>query len=133
MAVMQRSRGWASGLVRHVSGPTLTFDLPAETAALRLEPEWKVSGHGARTLAKYPDTRIVLEAMRGGTSFSPNGPSERLTVHCLSGHLRIRHPDQRATDLHAGGLCALDRFMVDKVEAVTDCACLVTVSWPPPA
>jgi hypothetical protein len=133
MAVAQKSRGWANVDERALSAPTLAFDLEAELAALRKEPEWKAKGQNARTLAKYPDTRIVLEVMRKGTRFSPNGPAERLTVQCLSGRVRVHHPDRRTTDVRAGGLCTVDRFMVTEVEAMADSSCLLTVSWPPGA
>jgi hypothetical protein len=133
MAVAQRSRGWATGLERALAAPALAFDLEAELAALKKEPEWKARGRNARTLAKYPDTRIVLELMRKGTRFAPNGPSERLTIQCLTGRVRVHHPDKRTTEVRAGGLCTLDRFMVTEVEAMQESGCLLTVSWPPGA
>jgi hypothetical protein len=117
-------------LSRPLHGPSLAFDLSAEAAAMRGELEWREHGRTARTLAKYPDTRLVLEVMRKGTRFTPNGPSERIAVHCLAGRVRVHLPDGHVVEVGGGALCALDRYMTIEVEALEDSTCLLTVSWP---
>lgn len=120
-------------LERPLHGPALDFRLDDELAALRREPAYREHGRAARTLAKYTETRLVLEAMRAGARFSPNGPSERITLQCLSGHVRVHLPDFHALDVTGGGLCTLDRYMAIEVEAVEESGCLLTVAWPPAA
>jgi hypothetical protein len=120
-------------LERPLHGPALSFRLADEAAALRAEAGYREHGRAARTLAKYAETRVVLEAMRAGTRFAPNGPSERLAVHCLEGRVRVHLPDFRRVEVEAGGLCTLDRYMAIEVEALADSACLLTVAWPPAA
>ncbi len=117
-------------LERPLHGPALTFHLAEELAALRREPGYREQGRAARTLAKYDETRVVLEAMRSGTRFAPNGPSERLAVQCVDGHLRVHLPDFHTVELPAGALCTLDRYMAIEVEAVGESGCLLTVAWP---
>jgi hypothetical protein len=133
MAVAQKKTVVRPSLARPLHGPTLTFDLDAEVEALRREAEWRTAGRNARTLAKYPDTRIVLEVMRKGTRFAPNGPCERLTLQCLHGGVRVHLPTGRHVDVKAGSLCTLDRYMANQIEALADAACLLWVSWPPSA
>ncbi|HET9553518.1 MAG TPA: hypothetical protein VFP50_11165 [Anaeromyxobacteraceae bacterium] len=133
MAVAQKKVLVRSSLARPLHGPTLAFDLDAEVEALRKEAEWRATGRNARTLAKYPDTRIVLEVMKKGTRFAPNGPSERLTLQCLHGRVRVHVPTGRHVEVKAGALCTLDRFMANQIEALADSACLLFVSWPPSA
>jgi hypothetical protein len=122
-----------SSLGRPLHGPTLAFRLEDELAALRREPGYREHGRAARTLAKYSETRLVLEAMRAGARFSPNGPSEQMTLHCLTGHVRVHLPDFHTLDVTGGGLCTLDRYMAVEVEAVEESGCLLTVAWPPEA
>ncbi len=120
-------------LERPLQGPTLSFRLADEVAVLRAEAGYRSHGRAARTLAKYAEARVVLEAMRAGTRFAPNGPSERLMLQCLEGRVRIHLPDFHRVEVEAGGLCTLDRYMAIEVEALADAACLLTVAWPPAA
>jgi hypothetical protein len=102
----------------------------AEISALKREPAWQDHGRNARTLAKYPDARFVLEVMRPGTRFAPGGPGERIAVHCLAGRVRVHLPDGGTEEVSGGTLCTLDRFMAIEIEAVQESACLLTVAWP---
>jgi hypothetical protein len=48
--------------------PLLQIDLERELQQLRQEDSWKrETGRSSKTLAKYPDFRIVLILMKGGT------------------------------------------------------------------
>ena len=116
-------------LERPLSGPSLEFDLEAELARLRSEDTWRRNGHNAQTLAKYPDVRIVLGCARAGTRMSTHEPNERLTVQCLSGHVRI-YAGGKAMDVKAGHLAVIDKALAHDIEAVKDSAFLLSVSWP---
>jgi quercetin dioxygenase-like cupin family protein len=50
-------------------------------------------------------------------------------VHTLSGHIRLRLP-QQVVDLPAGHLLTLDRSVPHDVEAREESAFLLTLSWP---
>lgn len=116
-------------LERALSGPCLEFDLEAELARLRAEDTYRRNGHNARTLVKHPDIRIVLGCARAGTRISTREPNERLTIHCLSGLVRV-YAGGRAVDLSAGHLAVADKAMAQDIEAATDSAFLLSVSWP---
>jgi hypothetical protein len=48
--------------------PLLQIDLDRELQQLRREESWqRATGPSSKTLAKYPDFRIVLILMKGGT------------------------------------------------------------------
>ena len=46
-------------------GPLLEFDLDREIELLRAEQPWQAD-HTSKTLAKYPDLRVVLIGMKKG-------------------------------------------------------------------
>ena len=51
-----------------LAGPLLQIDLERELQQLRREDSWqRETGRGSKTLAKYPDFRIVLILMKSGT------------------------------------------------------------------
>lgn len=116
-------------LERALSGPCLEFDLEADLARLRAEGTYRRTGHNARTLAKYPDVRIVLGCARAGTRISTREPNERLTIQCLSGLVRV-YAGGKAMELKAGHLAVADKTMAHDIEAVADSAFLLSVSWP---
>jgi len=116
-------------LERPLSGPALSFDLPFETALLREEPEWAARGHNARTLAKYPDTRIVLAVMKRGVRIYTHETDERMTIHLLGGRIRVWLPYGESIEVGAGNLATLDRAVAHEIEAVEEAAFLLTVTW----
>lgn len=117
-------------LERPLAGPCLAFDLPFEVARLRAEDTYLRTGHNGRTLAKFPDTRVVLTVLRAGSRMRTHETGERLAVQPVIGRIRLWLPYGGNEDLGSGGLAVLDREMSHEVEALDDCAFLLTVSWP---
>ena len=63
--------------------PLLQIDLDRELQQLRQEDSWqREAGRSSKTLAKYPDFRIVLILMKGGT---------RMRQHRAEGRVSIQH------------------------------------------
>ena len=116
----QHRRPHAGGM----SGPFLELDLLREVAQLRQEPEWG-SGQNARTLVKYDDLRVVLTTLAAGARLPGHSTRGRITIHALSGHLRVR-TTERTFDLPAGRLLALDQDVPHDVEALEESAFLLT-------
>jgi quercetin dioxygenase-like cupin family protein len=113
-----------------LSKPLLQFDLASELKRLHSEESWlQATGRSSKTLAKYPDLRIVLIAMKSNTRMQGHTAAARISVHTLSGHIRLRRPEQ-VVDLPAGHLLTLDRSVPHDVEATEDSAFLLTLSWP---
>ena len=53
----------------------------------------------------------------------------RISVHVLSGHIRLRAAGRTFT-LRSGGLLALDHEIPHDVEALEESAFLLTIAWP---
>jgi quercetin dioxygenase-like cupin family protein len=113
-----------------MASPFLEFDLAAEVDRLRLESTWH-AGQNSRTLIKYDDFRVVLTAVRSGTHISEHRTDGRISIHMLSGHLRLNAVG-RAFDLRPGSLVALDQGESHALEALEDSTFLLTIAWPRP-
>ena len=78
---------------------------------------------------KHPDFRIVLIALKKGEHIDEHKTDARISIHTLSGHVKLQLPKQ-AIDLPAGSLLALDRTLEHGLEALEESAILLTISWP---
>ena len=107
----------------------MLFDLARETDGLRNESPWPQHGRNALTLVKYPDFRIVYMLMKPGTRLQEHHANGRISVHTLSGHVRL-HLAGQTVDLPAGHLLALERQVEHDVEAIEESAVLLTLAWP---
>jgi len=111
--------------------PRLQFDLNSELRQLHEDESWKQpAGRSSKTLVKHQDMRIVLIAMKPGTRMHEHTAAARISVHTLSGHIRLHLPGQ-VVELPAGHLLALDECLPHDVEAAEESAFLLTLSWPP--
>jgi quercetin dioxygenase-like cupin family protein len=114
-----------------LSESVLQFNLASEFAQLKRDESWlPPTGRSSKTLAKYPDLRIVLIAMKANTRMHEHTAAGRISVHSLYGHIHVHLPKQ-VVDLPAGHLLALDQCVPHDVEASEDSAFLLTLSWPP--
>jgi quercetin dioxygenase-like cupin family protein len=110
--------------------PLLQFDLRKEIRQLRREDSWqRETGRSSKTLAKYPDFRIILVLMKANTQMNEHRAEGRISIHHLLGKICIHLPDQKV-NLAVGQLLVLDCGMVHNVEALKESAFLLTVSWP---
>ena len=114
-----------------LSRPLLQFDLTSELDQLHQDESWlQAAGRSSKTLVKHPDLRIVLIAMKANTRMHEHTAAARISVHTLSGHIRLHLPEQ-VVELPAGHLLALDECVTHDVEAAEDSSFLLTLSWPP--
>ena len=118
----------AARAIEPTGGPYLSFDLLQQTEELRRESYWQ-SGRNSKTLVKYPDFRIVLNAIKKNTRIAEHHADGRISVQTISGHIRM-HAGGREFDLHPGQMLVLDRGMRHDVEALEDSAFLLTIAWP---
>ena len=114
---------------RPLDGPHLSFDLGSELDRLKREAPWRERGHNAITLAKYPDLRFVLMALRAGARMTTHEPDERVSLQVLGGRVRVA-VGGREVEVQAGQLLAMDRAQAHQVEALEESALLLTLSWP---
>jgi quercetin dioxygenase-like cupin family protein len=109
-------------------GPLLKFNLEEEMQQLRSEGRWQ-SGHTAKTLAKYPDFRVVLVVMKTGGRLEKHRTEGRISVHALAGSINFSTAEQ-SVQISAGQMLTLEREIPHDVEAITDSAFLLTIAWP---
>jgi quercetin dioxygenase-like cupin family protein len=118
---------------RQIDGPFISLDLPFEIAQLVADRAYEEEGHAGRTLAKYPDLRVVLEAMSPETRLRIHETAERMTVQVISGVLRVWLEYGDNYDLAEGSFAAIDAARVHEIECLEPCAFLLTLAWPPAA
>lgn len=138
MATFQTATpGWfvrpAPGAVRihldHLQDPIGHFDLPAIERELRLDVAMPSEGQSAVTLVKYPDLRVVLIALRKGGRLVQGRTEARISLQTLRGHLELHIPEG-PLDIPAGHLVTLEGGMEFGIQALTESALLLTLSWP---
>ena len=109
--------------------PLLQIDLERELQQLRREDSWeRETGRSSKTLAKYPDFRIVLILMKSGTRMRQHRAEGRISIQDLKGQVCIHLPD-RKVNVSAGQLLVLDCGVLHDVEALEESALLLTISW----
>jgi hypothetical protein len=132
------SRPWfirpAPGVVRahvdHLQDPLGHFDLPAMERDLRRDVALATEGQSAVTLVKHADLRVVLIVLRRGARRVEARTGARISLQALRGHLELYLQDG-TIDLPAGHLATLDGGMEFGIQALTESAVLLTLSWPP--
>ena len=109
--------------------PLLQIDLDQELQQLRREDSWhRETGRSSKTLAKYPDFRIVLILMKSGTRMRQHKAEGRISIQQLKGKVCI-HLAERKVTASAGHLLVLDCGVLHDVEALEESALLLTISW----
>jgi quercetin dioxygenase-like cupin family protein len=111
-----------------MAGPYLEFDIAWEVEQLRRETGWQ-SGQNAKTLVKYNGLRIVLIALRAGSTLPAHQTEGQISIQSVAGHIRVR-AQGRSFELRPGGLLALDQGSRHDVEAIEESAFLLTIAWP---
>ncbi|MBI3547492.1 MAG: AraC family ligand binding domain-containing protein [Elusimicrobia bacterium] len=108
---------------------SFTFDLAAETARLKHGDAWLRTGHNAKVLAKHPHLRVLLTVLKVGTRIPRHRVEERISIQTVVGKLRFHLP-ARTLDLASGHLLVIEPGVQHDMEAVSDCAFLLSISWP---
>lgn len=84
--------------------PLLQIDLEPELQQLWLVEAWqRETGRSSKTLAKYPDSRIVPILMKAGTQMRQHRAEGRISIQQLKGQVCI-HLAHRNVNLSAGHL-----------------------------
>ncbi len=114
----------------HLADSLLHFNLSDELRRLREEDSWTLgSGRSSKTLAKYPDFRIVLVLMKPDSEMKEHHADARISIQTIQGRIRLQLPDQ-ALELGSGELMCLESGIAHDVKAIEESAFLITVSWP---
>jgi quercetin dioxygenase-like cupin family protein len=114
-----------------IGDPFISIDVPFEIARLQASGAYQTEGHSGRTLTKSPELRVVVEAMKAGVRLPLHEPAEQLTLQVVLGQLRVWMRHGENSELSEGGFVAIDAGRVHELEALQDCAFLLTLAWPP--
>jgi quercetin dioxygenase-like cupin family protein len=104
------------------------FDLNQEIADAQSKKPW-TAGHYAKTLFKKEDFRTVLITMEPKGLMKEHHADGTLSVQVLKGQIQVRI-NGKPQDLSEGSLLTLSASIPHEVEAATDSAFLLTISWP---
>ena len=110
----------------NVVAPALELNLARELEQLDWAAEWR-NGQQTKMLAKYPDLRIVLIALKAHAQLAEHQAPARISIQPLRGRIHVRAAG-RAFDLPAGSLLTLERGLRHSVEAIDDSAFLLTIA-----
>lgn len=106
-------------------------NLAEELEKLKDAESWqRETGRSSETIVKYPAFRVVLVRMKPGSYMSHHRADGPISVHAVSGKIRVHLPDDRLEELKPGDLLALERCLEHDVEALEESAFLLTIAWP---
>src|SRR5919205_3418124 len=114
---------------RPVTGQGLTYDLPAEVHALRADLSRTSGGRAAKTLVKADNLRVVLIALRVGTTLDPHAIAGAASLQVLDGRLAVQ-VEGHARAVGAGTFVILSENLHEPIAALEDAVLLATVAWP---
>ena len=114
---------------RSVTGQGLTYELPAEVHALREDLSRMSGGRAAKTLVKADNLRVVLIALRAGTTLDPHAITGAASLHVLNGRLAVQVAGHSRA-VGAGTFVVLSENLHEPVAALEDAVLLATVAWP---
>ncbi|HTH53027.1 MAG TPA: cupin domain-containing protein [Edaphobacter sp.] len=104
------------------------FDLTREIADSEGKKPW-AAGHYAKTLFKKEDFRTVLITMEPGSRMKEHHADGTISVQVLKGAIRFS-VQGKSFEMPTGGLITLGASIPHEVEATSDSAFLLTISWP---
>jgi quercetin dioxygenase-like cupin family protein len=105
-------------------------NLADELGKLKDAESWqRETGRSSETIVKYPEFRIVLIRMKPGSYMSHHRAEGPISVQAVLGKIRIHLPDDRMEELNPGDLLAIERGLEHDVEALEECAFLLTIAW----
>jgi quercetin dioxygenase-like cupin family protein len=104
------------------------FDLPKELAEAEQKKPWP-AGIYSKTLFKKHDLRVVLISMQNAAHMKEHHADGTLSIQVLKGDIKVS-VNGKPHELATGTLFTLGHSIRHDVEAKTDAAFLLTISWP---
>jgi quercetin dioxygenase-like cupin family protein len=111
---------------RPAASPVGQFRIDDEVVRLKQESAWQSGTRNAITLVKHGPLRVVLIVLRSGTHLEEHHAIGPLSLHVLSGVVRVRTLG-RAMDLGRGTLLALEAGVEHDVEALEESTLLLNL------
>jgi len=105
-----------------------SFALVQEIDGLRNGPQYRDSGHAARTLFKCPALRIVLIVLRRDAELKQHKTNQPVSIQTLMGRIGVTLPDGSIVQ-DIGALIVIEPGVAHDVRALTDSAFLLSMPW----
>ncbi len=102
------------------------LDIAAITTQIRSESAYQRSGHGARTVLREDDLRVVVLAMKAGAVVPEHQAQATGSLHVISGRIRLTFAE-RSVELSPGQLVAIVRAAGHAVEALEESSFVLTL------
>ncbi len=118
---------WRARSDRPVSLPFVHFDIAQQVRHLKEEAVWASGTRNAITLTKESGLRVVLTALKEGTTIHEHHASGPLTVQVISGRLNLSAAGQSVI-LGPGGIAVLESAVGHQLEAIEESAFLLTLA-----
>lgn len=113
--------------VRILDAPLVEINLKQLGDIIRDEKTWETGDKNAITVYKTEGMRIVLIAMRNGTSMPSHKAEGIISVQVLRGSIKFT-TDDRAVELSEGKMVTLHKGLYHRVEALENCLFLLTIA-----
>lgn len=111
---------------RAITSPIMSTNIEEEIDRLQSEPEW-ISGHeDGIALVKYPRMRVVLTALKRGTTMRQRKVEGPLSIYVISGRIRITAEEDHY-EVRAKGLFTMRQKYLHEVRAIGDSVFLLTM------
>jgi quercetin dioxygenase-like cupin family protein len=117
---------------RPLDAPLLTFDIPTLMTQIKSEGTWKKGSRNGMTLLKRQGLRVVLVAMRAGTTIPSHRADGPLSLQVVEGTLRFSVASQEVT-LGEGQVLTLQAGIPHSVEAIEESGFLLTLATETPS
>ncbi len=114
--------------VQHLQEDFGHFDLGAEAASLTAEARSSATGRSSKTLVKLPHLHLTVTAVNAGTRIEEHQNHAPVAILGLVGTFRVEAGPQ-TVQLGAQQIVSLGAQVPHSVEALEDCAFLLTVGW----
>jgi quercetin dioxygenase-like cupin family protein len=116
---------------RPMDAPLLTFDLPALLAQIKREEAWQKGTRNGMTLIKGQGLRVMLVAVRAGTTIQSHQADSPISLQVIEGVLKF-NTDRQTLTLRQGQLLTLQTGIPHAVEAVEESAFVLTLATETP-
>jgi quercetin dioxygenase-like cupin family protein len=101
-------------------------DLQAIAAQIRAENSYQRGGHGAQTVLREDDLRVVVLAMKAGAIVPEHQAAATGSLQVIAGHIRLTFAE-RSVELSPGQLVAIERAARHAVEALEESTLVLTL------
>ena len=111
---------------RAITSSVLSVSIDEEIDRLKREPEWTSGRVDGIALVKYPRMRVVLVALRKGTSMRQRKVEGPLSIYVISGKIVVA-TEKGDKEVQAKGLFTMRQHFLKEVHAAAESVFMLTL------